>query len=271
MSSSSASSASSSSGAKKTCVVSKSWRRLRKDIFHYVLYSTDPTGEGEHILSLIKLYCFDYKQLPIERLLHVIKPLANGKNSSAGAELLDFSYSEPIDKCLGSERFKTSGGTFRVMKSHETGGLKRSNKWKFMVRIQKFHTQPGWTRGPQIRVLVEKRYEQVHYNSALPENRIDTYFYTPGSRVTYTREGKLSELVGDEKFLYHLRDLIFSGIHKVQKAKFCTKIKSKFAVFHDRTAHYGVLCGTITDGTSNTCTNCWKSGFGSFVSSLACK
>ena len=267
--SSSSSSSSSSSGTKKLCGVSKSWKRLRRDIFEYVLYSTEPTGEGQHVLSLVRLYCFNYEMLPVSRLLSIIRPMADGKNSFAEKEIVDYKFSEPIHRNLCRERYKKSNDGLRILKPNETGALKVNNQWRFRVVVQKFHSQPHWTKGRTIRILVLKAYQRQHWGDGLSSKGLESYECEPSIRVTYTREGSLKELIEDPKFVYHMRDLIFAGIHQVQKAKLCTKLKAKLVRIRDSTSHYSVLCGGRTHGDSTVCNYCWKNNFGQFVAGLS--
>ena len=267
--STSSSSSSSSSSAKKLCGVSKNWRRLRKDILRYVLYSTMPTGEGQHILSLVKIYCFEYEKLPISRLLSIIRPMADGKNSFREKEILNYEYSEPIHPNIARLYYKKSNDRLRILKPNETGAIPRKNKWRFKVMIMKFHTQPHWTKGREIKILIQKSYQRMAWGDTVSSRGLDCYECEPTVRVTYTREGILKDLIEDPKFVYHMRDLIFKGIHKVQEAKLCIKTKAKYVTMSDHTSHYSVMCGSRVRGESNICDHCWKRSFGRFVAGLA--
>lgn len=260
MSSSSSLSTTSQSKGKKQCAESSDWRKLRRDIFAAVLYHTEPVkGVGYDIYTLVRLYYADFSKLPIEQLKSMLSFIASKKNSYEEITFFDFNINLPVPKLPS---YKKDNG---AMVETTEQGLERLNIWRMSCQFVVEPTQPGWKRDMNFVVIIRMYYKVNHFDNHLPSHYLDSYECIPKFRMKFKREGKLYQLMEQDTFLYHLRDLILTSTYRLKRKRVCQNIKLK----GNRTNRkYQVCCGGVVPDGCDPCRNCWRNSFKSFISEI---
>ncbi len=260
MSSSNSLSSTSKPHYKRQYAESQNWRRLRRDIFAAVLYHTEPAkGVGYDIYTLVRLYYADFSKLPIEQLKSMLSFIANKKNCHEQIMFFDLNISLPVPKL---PRYKKVNGSM----VETTGpGLQRRNVWRMSCQFLVEPTQPGWKRDMNFVVIIRMFYKINHFDNHLPTHYLDSYQFIPKSRMKFKRQGKLYELIEQDTFLYHLRDLILTSTYRLKRQRLCQNIKLKG---NRDNRKYQVCCGGVVPEGCDICRNCWRDSFKSFLSEI---
>ena len=249
-----------------------SWKALRKNIFHAVLYSTEedthdgrPAKEGidSQVMSLIRLYHADYTKLPIPMLQAFLKKIAKKKNSY---EWMSFVHKH-AEKAVpaGLPRYKKENGSMIKLDDDEDAGMPRLNPWKTSVN---FRVTPALGKHKK-RFIVEitEQYSVVHSGDHIARVNLDTYAGCPMYRLSYTREGCLTQLLKDRNFLFHLRDIILTSLPRVKRQRFCKQPAIK-GIWGAKKKQYSAFCGARVPEGCDKCRGCFQKQFSDFITDL---
>ena len=238
------------------------WERLRYDIAQSILHSGTP-GEGQDIVSLVKLYNADYSKMPIAILQHYLNRMKASLYKNKSTYLVDLYENLPIPDLLCYKKVQQLGQVKLV--PVEEGGIPRLNRWNTEVKLSFFPTQANWKRKSFFRVDIKKIYVQQHYTS-MP-NKLDCYRNRANISFTFKREGELDDLIKNDKFIYVLRDIILTNIYKVNRITLCQEKVHKTAAGEK----YQVLCGNplaYSEFKHTTCSICWGKTFKDFIKNI---
>ena len=244
------------------------WQRLRTDIAQAILQSETPTGESEHILSLIKLYYADYSKLPIGMLQHYLNIMKRSQYKDKSTFLADIYEDLPIPKLPAYKKVAIAeefDGEYQLVPT-EQEGIPRSNKWNTEVKLLYFPTQANWKRKSFFRVEINRVYTRQHYLNSIP-SKLDCYAYRPNISFKFKREGELDDLIKNNKFLHVLRDMILTNLYKLKRTQICQEKRFK----NEGHRRYQVLCGNpllYSEFQSGTCSACWRKTFKDFVKNI---
>lgn len=258
---------SSQSSSKKRCARGITWKALRREILHAVLYSKTWAGIGEDIFSRVREYYADYSRLPIGMLRAILGKIAHDDNKGYEHCFLNLYYDEKVPDLPKYD--KVRGEMVEVQEGEPAGDpshrRKRRNRWQIRIVFAVLGTQPHWSRGKQFRLYCARRYDVMHWSN-LPST-MDTYAGRPSAETTFTREGNLHELIKQDAFLHHLRDLIFTCIYRLKRTRFCERIVMR-PRSEAKKKQYKSFCGYTVHPGCDTCPYCFESDFKDFVTGI---
>jgi len=240
-----------------------SWELLRRAIMLSILYTMKFSGIDDQIITLVKDFYANYSLFPIEMLEHFLKKLGKQDGLFKKVYIIeDHVYTEPIPK--GLPRYeKLPGNKIRKCPPEQISNLVRVNEW--MIECSLSYTIPrknAMVKKGVFGVTIYKSYN-LKFQGAFPEtNLLNTYKHSGVANIKFKREGSLDELMKSNEFKYHLRDLIFTGLHRVQNRKFCHEL----AMENDRKStdkQYLTFCGSsVPENAGARCWLCFRKHFG---------